>query len=163
MLQRQKKTCYGAQYDATHTLKEDFVALKGVYEEHLSLTRIACKNQYGPQTSLGLNGPRADRRIEWTEQVANFYNKLNEQPQILERFGITLAELEQGQAMVTAYKEAQRTQTRKKGEAQHTTRQRNEVRRQLKNWVKGFKTIAQLALKEDEELLEVLGMVVSAR
>jgi hypothetical protein len=51
---------------------------------------------------------------------------------------------------------------RKKGEAQRNTRQRNEVRRQLRSWVRGFKTIAHLALQQDEELLEVLGMVVPA-
>ena len=161
-LQRQVKTCYGHQYDATKALKTDFAALKSTYEDHLALARVACKNQPGLQTSLGLKGPRAQRRAEWTEQVASFYDKLSQQPQLLQRFGITPAEIEQAQAMVTAFQAIQRTQTQKKGEAQRNTRQRNEVRRQLRRWVRGFKTIAQLALQEDEELLEVLGMVVPA-
>ena len=162
-LQRQKKTFYGQQYNATHTLHADFAALKAVYEEHLALARVACKNQIDLQTSLGLYGRRARQRAEWTEQVASFYDKLTRQPQLLERFGITPAEIEQAQAMVTAFQAIQRTQTQKKGEAQRNTRQRNEVRRQLRRWVRGFKTIAQLALQEDEELLEVLGMVVPVR
>ena len=117
--QRQVKTLYGYQYEATKTLNADYVALKGVYEQHLTLARLACKDQPGLQSSLGLKGARAHRRAEWTEQVANFYHKLTQQPQIVERFGVTLAELEQAQAMVAAFEEVQRTQTQKKGEAQH--------------------------------------------
>ena len=158
--QRQVKTLYGYQYEATKTLNADYVALKGVYEQHLTLARLACKDQPGLQSSLGLKGARAHRRAEWTEQVANFYDKLTQQPQIVERFGVTLAELEQAQAMVAAFEEVQRTQTQKKGEAQRNTRQRNEARKKLQKWVKGFKNIAQLALQEDEELLETLGIIV---
>jgi hypothetical protein len=162
-LQRQISTLYGYQHDATKTILTDYEALRAVYEQHLTLARLACEGQHGLQTRLRLKGPRAKRRAEWTEQVAQFYEKLLEQPQLLERYNVTLAELEQAQAMVLAFEEAQRTQTQKKGEAQRNTRHRNEARQKLKKWVSSCKKFAQAALEGDIELLEVLGMGVPQR
>jgi hypothetical protein len=162
-LQRQISTLYGYQHQATKTIRTDYEALKVVYEQHLTLARLACEGQCGLQTSLRLKGRRAHRRAEWTEQLAQFYEKLLEQPQLLERYNVTLAELEHAQSMVIAFEEAQRTQTKKKGEAQRNTRQRNEARKKLKKWVTSCKKFAQAALEDDKELLEVLGMVVPQR
>ncbi len=162
-LQRQISTFYGHQHQATKTITTDYEALKAIYEQHLTLARLACEGQSGLQTSLRLKGARAYRRAEWTEQVAQFYEKLLEQPQLLERYNVTLAELKQAQDMVIAFEEAQRTQTKKKGEAQRNTRQRNEARKKLKKWVGSCKKFAQAALEDDKELLEVLGIVVPQR
>jgi hypothetical protein len=162
-LQRQISTFYGHQHQATKTIATDYEALKVVYDQHLTLARLACEGQPGLQTRLRLKGRRAHRRAEWTEQVAQFYEKLLEQPQLLERYNVTLAELEQAQAMVVAFEAAQLTQTKKKGEAQRNTRHRNEARQKLKKWVSSCKKFAQAALEGDIELLEVLGMVVPQR
>lgn len=163
LLQRSKREKYGVQYDTTDTLQADYQALKDVWEDHLKLARIAFKKQRGMQENLGLNEPRAKSRAQWTEQAANFYNKITGQYEVMARFGVTKAELDQAQAMVAAFAGVQNEQVRTQGEAQYTTWQRNEARKALRQWVQGFKAMARIALKDDHALLEILDITPAIR
>lgn len=160
MLQRLKKEKYGMQYDATDYLHTEQEAIKDIFEDHRALACIVFKKQRGMKANLGLGKALSRNRAIWSEQVANFYAKIIENHEAMARFAVTKAELEQAQAMVTAFIEAQNQQVEKKGMAQRTTHQRKEAQKKLSVWVKGFKSIARMALADDPELLEYVGIVV---
>lgn len=88
--------------------------------------------------------------------MANFYVKIIENYEAMARFAVTKAKLEQLQAFI----EAQNQQVEKKGMAQRTTHQRKEAQKKLRLWVKGFKSIARMALGHDPELVEYLGISI---
>lgn len=80
----------------------------------------------------------------------------------MQGYGTTKAELEQMQAMVTSFIQSQQQQTQKTGDAQLATQRRNAVLKQLQQWVRGYRSIARVALEDQPQLLEVLGILVKA-
>ncbi len=78
----------------------------------------------------------------------------------LEPFGITLAELERGKAMVDAVTAAYARQKQFTGKAQQSTRERDEALADLKAWMSDFLAIARVALKNNEAHQEAIGILV---
>lgn len=153
---------YGAKLNATDTVLSDLQLLKTTYQEHRTLARLAFNEDRGLQNALKLNTRTPKERAAFVDQVANFYNKIIHHQAGLKRYGVTKAELEQAQAMVNALIQSQQQQSQKMGEAQSATQQRNQALKDLQRWVKGYKAILQVALEDDPQLLEVVGILVKA-
>ncbi len=160
MLHQLKRDCYGEQYEATDTVQQDFKGLRAIYKDHMTLAQIALRGHRGAQTKLGINQPLAKSRSGWTVQALNFYSKAPQYQKHLSRFGITKAEMEQALAAVEAFVDLQDDQTDKIGAAQRSTQQQQQALKDLKKWVRGFKAIIRVAMEEDDQLLEALGMYV---
>lgn len=134
--------------------------LKDAYDEHLTLARLAFKQNRGLRKALGLDDAYPKRRAALVEQIANFYTLLLPHHEVVERYGLTRAEIEQAQAAMVAFVEAQQQQTQRKGEAQAATQQRNQALKNLQQWVRGYRAIVRVALAEEPQLLEALGVLV---
>ena len=160
MLQGAKRQNYRAQLNATDVVVTEFQQLKDTYDEHLALARLAFKQDRGMQKALGLHAPYPKRRSDFTEQVSSFYEQLLPQHQTVARYGLTQAEIEQAQATVAAFIQSQQQQAQRKGEAQSATRQRNQALKNLQRWVRGYRAIVRVALADEPQLAEVLGLLV---
>ena len=160
LLQRAKRQNYGAKLNATETVVTELQQTKNTYDEHLTLARLAFKQNRGLQETLGLTDAYPSRRAALVEQMANFYEQLLPHHQAVARYGLTRAEIEQAQASVAAFVQSQQQQTQRKGEAQAATQARNQALKNLQQWVRGYRAIVRVALAEEPQLAEVLGLLV---
>ena len=159
-LHRAKKTNYGARFSATDTVRTEWQQIKETYEEHRTIARLVFKHDRGTQEALELNTPLPRRRADQNEQLASFYAKIEQHHKAMQRYGITKTALEQAQSMMMTFIQAQQQQQQKTGEAQSSTRRRNDALKKLQRWVRGYRAIVRVALEEQPQLLEVLGTVV---
>ena len=160
MLQSVQKKEYGLQYKATDALRAAWEEAEELFAKHVSIARIVFKNNREVWNSLQLAGVRKRVISGWLEQARIFYVNAPEVASQLEAYGVTLAELESGKAMIDAVAAAYARQKQEKGKAQQATRQRDEALAALKAWMSDFMAIARIALKDDVQQLESLGVVV---
>lgn len=160
MLQTVQKKEYGLQYKATDALRVAREETEELFTRHISIARIVFKNDREAWNSLQLAGLRKRNFTAWLEKARIFYANAPALVSQLEPYGVTLAELESGKAMIDAVAAAYAHQKQEKGKAQQATRERDEALAALRAWMSDFMAIARIALKDDVQQLESLGMVV---
>ncbi|MEL7329962.1 MAG: hypothetical protein AAGJ69_08990, partial [Cyanobacteria bacterium J06559_1] len=73
-------------------------------------------------------------------------------------FGITRKKLRASQKTLQVVEAAAQTQEQAKGAAQRATQTRNAAMKALRDWLSDFIAIAKIALAQDRQLLESLGI-----
>ena len=159
-LEREQRNCYEKKLAATDALRIHLAELKNRFREHVTLARLAFADQRPMRKSLGLDQARADRRVAWIKQVVGFYQELVKNPRPMAKYGVTKAQLEQMLASAQSAMVLLIEQQQAKGEAQRSTRQKQQALQELKQWCRNFQTIAEVALQDEPQLLEVLGKTV---
>ncbi len=163
LLNNTKQDKYGKQYASTDALQVQMKEVKVRYRRHLKSARLAFEDQRGVMEQLQLKGKRKPDTVGWLEQVYTFYSKIGEFTEQMSRYNVSPEELSQTRAMVEALYSARQQQLQRKGDAQHATEKRDQVRKELKAWMSRFKKTARLALQDDPQLLEGLGIFVPSR
>jgi len=64
--------------------------------------------------------------------------------------------------MIAAISDLRHQRMQEKGEAEEATSSRNASIKALKVWMNDFRYVARMALRDNPQLLEALGMVVKA-
>lgn len=77
--------------------------------------------------------------------------------------GVTAEVLSQAQADLQQLEALEQTQEAEKSEAQQATRTRNEARRAFADWLAEYQKFARVALNDQPDLLEQLGITVRSR
>jgi hypothetical protein len=157
----QKKE-YGDQYEATSDLDIAKANADKVYKRHLKIARIALGNEPGPVNALQLAGIRLRTLSGWLSQAKAFYANGIKDPAVLEALGkynITKEKLEAGQALILECEDKYNKQLKEKGEAQTATKVRDNAVDELDKWMSEFTGIARIALEENPQYLEMLGIV----
>ena len=152
---------YGDQFDATDAMKAAYETANTTYMRHLKVARVALQNGRGAAQKLQLNGRRKSTLPDWVKQARSFYENAlanGEVQAALGRFGITSEQLESGQAQIEAVAAANAVQEREKGEAQNATEKRDAAVDALDAWMSDFRTIARIALEDQPQQLEKLGV-----
>lgn len=132
------------------------------YMRHLKIARIAFNNQPGVWQALALGGDRKDSFSGWMTQVKQFYTNLKTNQSWLEAmagYGITPEKLDEAQLLLNNTEQAQNQQKTEMGEAQEATRLRDKAADTLQEWYSDFIAIARIALEDEPQLLEMLGIV----
>ncbi len=163
LLHLSKQEKYGSQYDATDSLEEEITAIKAIYDEHVTLANLAFKGKRGMLEKLQLNGPRKRSIDEWMAQAIAFYSRSAEIEEAMGRYGISPEVLNQSKAMAEALFAKRQQQMRKRGEAQSATQKRDEAIQALNKWMSDFRQVARVALQDNPQLLEALGIKVPSR
>lgn len=159
--QAEKENCYSQRNALKRRLEGDTKALKTRYMEHLTVARFVFRNDAYMQAQLQLTGTRKSDWAGWTTQVLSFYNRLEvEGTNLMKKHGTRPEEVAQGKAMIDALIATYQQKKSNAGDAQSSTQKRNEVFRSLSRWVSDFKKVARVALQDDPQLLETLGIVV---
>lgn len=160
--QSQKDTQYGAQKSATDALNTEWYTFKKTYNEHVALARIAYREDSGAYSTLNLDETRQATMGAWLTQATSFYQQLTAYADGMARFGVSAEDIQTAQAQIQALKNLRDTQLQRKGAAQDATDQRNQAMEALDEWMNEFRQIARIAMKDNPQLLETLGIVVKA-
>ena len=75
------------------------------------------------------------------------------------QYGITSKKLKAVQAEVMALAAASALQEKRKGEAKSATERRDDCLAELRGWLSDFRAVAKIALDEDPQRLESLGIL----
>jgi hypothetical protein len=164
-LHNRQKVEYGEQYAATSELETALSKADKMYMVHLKVARIALRKQISAAEALRLNGQRKKTYSGWIEQTTLFYENALASAEIkaaLAGFGIDLVKLKAGEAAVNEVRSLLAAQLKEKGEAQAATKARDEALDALMEWFSDFIVIARIALENDPQLLEILGIVVES-
>ena len=155
----------GEQIAATATVQDVWETAKKSYMRFLKIARIAFKRNAGISTQLDLSGTRKRTLSGWLAQANQFYaNALTNKTVLngLKEFGTTEQKLKAGLAEVKAVEVANLAQEKEKGEAQAATQKRDAAIDELQDWLSDYLAIAKIALEENPQLLEGLGVLQRA-
>ncbi len=159
--QRQKQE-YGEQFAATDALNLARVTANKAYIRHVKLARVALKGDRGAEESLQLSGNRKQSLSGWLQQAKTFYTNALGSAAIqakLSTLTMTPEALTAAQALVLNVESKLSAQLKEKGEAQSATEARDKAFDELQYWMSSFVEVARIALEDEPQLLEVLGIV----
>ena len=161
-LHSQKSDLYGDKLEISSQLKIQEEEARQTFMDQVATVRYVFRNE--PATLSKFNVSKVSRKMSaWTLQAAYFYSKAEEYADVLAVQGLSPEVLAQTAAMIQAVADARNQRLMRKGEAEEATRMRNESVKALKEWMKDFRGIARIALKDSPQLLEALGIVVKAK
>ena len=163
LLHSVKQDKYGQQYEHSDTFKAQLTEVQVRYRQHVKSARLAFENNRGIREQLQLNGKRKTNMLGMLDQIYSFYSKIESFREDISRYNVTPEELAQTKAMIEALYTARQQQLQNIGNAQDATQKRNRKRKQLKDWMSQFKKAAHLALHDEPQLLEVLGITVPSQ
>lgn len=159
----QHSTLYSNQYSATDALKSKWKVAKKTYMNFVKVSRIALSDDRAAYHKLGLKGNREQNLSAWLAQARQFYTGAIGDDAILTKlavFAITKEKLEAGLLLVTETEKAINQQKSSIGDAQKATMDRNEVAEKMDRYKRDLLKVAKIALGDDPQLLEKLGVVV---
>ena len=153
---------YGEQFAATDALNLAKATTNKIYIVHVKIARIALKGDRGAAESLQLSGRRKETFSGWLKQAKALYTNALNTPAVLEalaQFGITKKNLSGAKAQVFDVEAKLNAQFKEKGEAQAATQLRDEAFDDLQDWMSDFIAIARIAMEDQSQYLEMLGIV----
>ena len=156
---------YGEQYQAQDDFRESRSLADRTYIKSLKIARIAFNDNTEALRSLNLPGSRKRTFSGWLTQAKTFYvNMLANDEYIasMQKFGYTAEKLQAEQALVMTAETNNFSYDKEKGEAQQSTVNRDEKVDELIDWFRDFIEIARIALEENPQWLEKLGIVVKS-
>lgn len=155
----------GEQKSATAELEANRAVAHTTYMRFVKIARVAFKRNAGIATQLDLGGDRKRSLAGWLAQANQFYTNALANPAVLEglgNFGITQKKLQAGLAEVNAVETSNLTQEKEKGDAQAATQTRDKALDALQEWLSDYLAIAKVALEDNPQLLEALGVLQRA-
>ena len=163
---KQKKE-YGEQYAATDSFQVARAGMNKTYMRHLKLARIALKGNKSTEEALQLSGNRKQAFPGWVQQAQAFYTNALASPEAiaaLTRLNTPKAALKATSSELEEVEKKYNKQLQEKGEAQAATNARDNARDEaldsLEKWRGSYISIARVALEDEPQLLEMLGIVV---
>ena len=135
------------------------------YITHLTIARIAFKNDVQAISTLELSGTRAATLSGWLSQARNFYNSLlnnEEWKLVMAGYGQTQAKLVESLENVDGVARAAENVKKEMGDAQNATQKRDKKFDELTEWLSEYDQIAEIALAGNPQLLEKIGIVVKS-
>ena len=154
---------YGDQYTATDAVNVAREALSALYMKHLKIARISFRSERGIYQELQMAGKRSITHSGFINQVDAFYsNAVNNSKVVkgLSAFGIGKDQLQEGLKLLNDMRAKYRIQLKEMGEAQSATDARNKAIEDMSRWFSDFTSISRIALEENPQHLEMLGIVV---
>lgn len=152
----------GAQKAITQSFSEQQAEINEQYLYHLSVAKIALRNDLSLWDVLQLNGRRETTVAGWFNQVRAFYDNIALASAAMKKHGVSAAELTQTRQMLEVAVQLRVDQAQKKSETQSATQERQRLLAELQRWESDLRYLAKFALKDDPQQLEALGIVVPA-
>ena len=155
---------YGEKYEATRKLHEALEKAASIYSKTFRIARQALKNNEDARNTLYLSNGRKKSISGQIEQAQVFYSNLISHPEMVQamnRFAYDRERLETEKAIADDAAKAYAQRDLEKSQAQHATRQRDKKLDELGDWMDEFMVVAEVALEDEPQLLEMLGEVKS--
>jgi len=136
--------------------------LRKNFGEHRSVAKMAFRRTPEVYAELQLATPISKKQSVWLDQAQDFYSAIGPHTKVMQRYDVPKAELEQVATQLRSVKTLRQSSLKKKGLAQNATCRRDEAMQELREWLARFRSAARLALADQPQLLEVLGIIVPA-
>jgi hypothetical protein len=156
-----RKVAYGNQFRATDHLLTALEAALSSYRKHRALAKIAFKDNRDAQQALGVDRPMGARFAEKVADMKVFYENLlaaTEWTDAMAGLGQAAEGLSAAQSAVVAIETANAEQEALKSLAQQATIDRNLAMKKLETWLRDFHKVARVAMADDRQMLEAIGL-----
>jgi hypothetical protein len=155
---------YGNLYAATDEQEKFLEETYSQYMVVVKVTRVVLKKQPDMLARLGVTGKRPRSLSGWLRSGRILYTNLLETPEALKAVntlgGITAERLQEGLQNITKIEDLHIKQLGEKSSAQQATQERDKAFDELCDWYSDFRAIARIALYDNPQLLEALGITV---
>jgi anion-transporting ArsA/GET3 family ATPase len=161
-LQNAQKKEYGEQIAATTELNEIWETADQHYMKALKIARVAFQEKIKADRATMLYGSRKRSLSGWLEQTQAFYaNILSDSDfmNALSQYGYSQEKLEQESSLLNDVAAKIFQQKKEMGEAQAATQTRDKKIDELAQWLSDLRAVAKVALAEDPQQLEKLGIL----
>lgn len=146
---------------ATAAYKQADAAASHAYMRAVQLCRTLYRGDPITYRALGLVGSRSKAFAPKVAQMRAFYTTALGSPSILttlSEYGVSESQLQTELALVTDLENARSQREVENGAAQDATQSRRQALSVLDRWMGDFVAIARLALEENPQRLEMLGL-----
>ncbi len=151
----------GAQLEATAASKAAMNAAKEAFQSYSVLVKGEFKGKKETLAVLGLDKPMPRTEASLIEAGKTLFANAASHPEIksgMLKYGYDDAKLAAEQAKVLAFEKANDQQKAAEGAAQNATEDQTKSIARLNDWVAQFRKAAKIALKNNKQLLEKLGI-----
>jgi len=133
------------------------------YSLHRKKAKVIFKNDQQVLERLALTGSLPGAYVSWLETVKKFYKEVLKHEDLqtkLSRLKITAEELNATNTLIGELEAARADYLREKGESQDATTAKDTAFTELDDWMREFYAVARIALEDNIQLLEALGVIV---
>jgi hypothetical protein len=165
-LQNAQKKVYGERMAATAEFSNSRKTANEQYMKALKVARVAFKDDPKADKALMLHGERKQSFSEWREQAQVFYENILKESDLMNTFsgyGYSPDRLRQEAALLELAVIKSLQQKQKIGEAQEATAIRDNKLDELARWISDFQAVVKVALQDNPQQLEKLGIVVKKK
>lgn len=163
-------------YDSNKTETDESIAahavfdskrkeLEDVYSSHRKKAKVVFRNDNVTADKLAITGTLAQAYIKWLETVKKFYATAIADSDIqakLSRLKITIEDLTAASALIPEVEATRAAYLKEKGESQDATTIKDAAFAKLDEWMSEFYAVARIAMEDNPQLLEALGLVVKS-
>ncbi len=149
--------------EAYNNFSEKREQLADTYSLHRKKAKVIFKNDQQIKERLALTGSLPSAYISWLETVKKFYKEALKHEDIqtkLSRLKITVEELNTTNTLISELEAARADYLREKGESQDATTAKDNSFAELDDWMSEFYAVAKIALEDNIQLLEALGLII---
>ena len=157
---------YNEQYEASNIFYSEWELAKKFSMRTLKFARIAFEGNTKILNDMHANKSRSDRYDVWRVDARAMYDTMLGDENLINvmlEFGYSIEKL------TTEYEDVKKLDTlynnfmTEKGEAQQSTLIRDQKLQELRIWMGRLKKVARLALADQPQLLEILGIIVKRK
>jgi hypothetical protein len=143
--------------DAAQDFNQALAAAHEAYRKLAKTARVMCDK--ATLSALGLVGPEPRTTGGFLKAASTLFENAADAP-VLAQYGYDAAQLAAGRAAVVALQAAGQRSDAARGAALAATAQQREALKSLRVWLARYIAIAKLALRENPQRLEALGVLV---
>lgn len=155
---------YGEQRSATDALNDAWDAFHAqTYMPHVKIARVIFDR--ATEERLGITGIRPKAFGPYVQEARRFYDTVagdEELQSAMAERGVDAETVSRAQNDLDQLEALDQQQEREKAETQQATRDRNDARRAFADWVSDYRKLARIALSDQPDLLEQLGLTIPA-
>lgn len=129
----------------------------------LFLGVVTSADDYKAMDKLEISGTIPVAYVKWLETVRKFYKIAIADSDIqtkLARLKISLDDLNAAQAIIPEVESLRSAYLKEKGESQDATTVKDTAFAKLDSWMSEFYAVAKIAMEDNPQLLEALGLVI---
>lgn len=163
------RTAYDFNKTEDDETKEAYATFSNLQQEiatafllHRKKAKVVFRKDKLTAEKLGITGSVPKSYVRWLEKVKKFYSVAPEEAVIakLSKLKITAEDVTSAKTSILQLEHARSEYLREKGESQDATKAKDTAFAEIDDWMQEFYAVAKIALEDNPQLLEALGIIV---
>jgi len=137
--------------------------LSDIYSAHRRKAKVVFQNDPVTAKKLEITGTVPAAYVNWLDTVSIFYTISIKEAEIQTKLGrlkITLDDLNAANALIPEVKASRAAYLKEKGESEDSTSKKDSAFARLDDWMSEFYSVAKIAMEDNPQLLEALGLTI---